>query len=123
VPISYVVDRERNVVLVAWQGEVTEEDYRAHLRAMLTDPESLRTGRCLTDVTRANIRMSGAQLNDIGTAVALPLLAGRPFKTAVLAESTVNFGVARQYQILSQSESSDGVFRDRDAALAWLLKE
>lgn len=122
-PISYAVDSERNFVLVTWQGDVTEDEYRAHLRTMLEDPDALRAGRCLTDVRQAHSLLSGAQLNAAATAEAIPRLAGRPWKTAVLVGSTVNYGVARQYQILSESESSDRVFRDPAAALAWLLKD
>jgi hypothetical protein len=121
-PISYTVDKERNVVLVTWQGDVTAEDYRSHLRAMLQDPDALRTGRSLTDLSQANILMSGVELNAVATAEALPRLAGRQWKTAVLVSSTLNFGVARQYQILSESEISDRVFRDRAAALRWILE-
>lgn len=122
-PITYAVDKARNLVLVTWRGDVTEEEYRAHLRAMLQDPEALRAGRCLTDLTQSRVLLSGAQLNAIGDSEASRRLAVRPWKTAVLVGSTVNYGVARQYQILSQSESSDSVFRDREAALDWLLKD
>ncbi len=122
-PISYEVDEELDVVLVTWRGDVTVDDYRAHLRAMLQDPDALRSARCLTDVSQANILMSGAQLNAVGNAEAIPRLAGRTWKTAVVVSSAVNYGVARQYQILSESEGSDSVFRNREAALAWLLED
>ena len=122
-PISYTVDSDRGMVLVTWQGDVTEEEYRAHLREMLRDPEALRTGKCLADVRQANVLMSGAQLNAVANTEAIPRLAGRQWKTAVVVSSTVNYGVARQYEILSDSESSDRVFREFAAALAWLLKD
>jgi len=122
-PITYAVDRERSVVLVTWMGDVTQDDYRAHLRAMLEDPDALRAGKSLVDLRRANVLPSGAELNAIGNAEALPRLAGRPWKTAVLVGTTVNFGIARQYEMLSQSESTDSVFEDRAAAFAWLAKD
>jgi len=122
-PITYTVDQEQSVVLVTWRGDVTGEDYRAHLRTMLQDPDALRAGRSLTDLRQANVLVHGAELNAILDAEALPRLAGRQWKTAVLVSSTVNFGVARQYQILAESESTDGVFRDYAEALAWLLKD
>ena len=122
-PITYTVDKQQNVVLVTWQGDVTEDEYRAHLRAMLQDADALRAGRCLTDLTHATSLLSGSQLNAVANSEAVPLLGGRPWKTAVLVGSTVNYGVARQYQILSESEQTDSVFRSRDAALAWLLED
>ncbi len=122
-PISYSVDRERNVVLVTWVGDVTKDDYRAHLRAMLEDPDALRAGKSLVDLRLANVLPSGAELNAIGNAEALPRLAGQPWKSAVLVGSPVNFGIARQYEMLAQSESTDFVFEDRSAALAWLAKD
>jgi hypothetical protein len=122
-PITYTVDKEQNVVLVTWRGDVTGDDYRAHLRTMLQDPDALRAGRSLTDLREANVLVHGAELNAILDAEALPRLAGRQWKTAVLVSSTVNFGVARQYQLLAQSENTDGVFRDYAEALDWLLKD
>jgi hypothetical protein len=122
-PISYTVDKKENVVMVTWKGDVTGDDYREHLRTMLRDPDALRAGRSLTDLRQANVLMSGVELTAIGTAEALPLLAGREWRTAVLVGSPLNFGVARQYQILSQSESTDYVFQDLAAALAWLVKD
>jgi hypothetical protein len=122
-PITYTVDTEQNVVLVTWRGDVTGDEYRAHLRTMLQDPDALRAGRSLTDLREANVLAHGAELNAILDAEALPRLGGRQWKTAVLVSSNVNFGVARQYQILAESENTDGVFRDYAEALAWLLAD
>jgi len=124
-PITYTVDTGQNVVFVTWQGDVTAEDYRAHLRTMLQDPDALRAGRSLTDLRQAKVLMSGAELNAIGKAEAAPRLVGRKWKTAVLVSSLLNYGLTRQYQTLSQSYSDGGdcVFRDRAAALAWLIED
>ena len=122
-PITYTVDQQQNVVLVTWQGNVTGDEYRAHLRTMLQDPDALRAGKSLTDLTQANVLLSGAELNAIGNAEAAPRLAGRQWKTAVLVSSPLNFGLARQYEMLSESESTDCVFLDYAAALAWLVKD
>jgi hypothetical protein len=122
-PITYAVDKERNFVLVTWQGDVTAQDYRRHLRTMLEDPDALRAGRSLTDLRQANILLSGAELQAVGAAEADPRLVGRRWKTAVVVSSPLNFGVARQYEAHSRSEESDSVFRDYDAALVWLLQD
>jgi len=110
-------------VLVTWQGDVTGEDYRAHLSMMLQDPDALRAGRSLTDLRQANILLSGAELDAIGKTEADPRLVGRQWRTAVLVSSNFQYGLARQYEMLSQSESTDRVFLDHAAALAWLLKD
>lgn len=123
VPITYAVNTEQNFVQVTWQGDVTGEEYRTHLRAMLRDPDALRAGRSLTDLRGANVLLSGAELNAIGNVEAVPLLSGRRWKTAVVVSSPLNYGLTRQYQILSQSEDTDCVFGDPDDALAWLLKD
>lgn len=122
-PITYTVNTEQNFVQVTWRGDVTGEEYRAHLRKMLRDPDALRAGRSLTDLREANVLMSGAELNAIGNADAVPLLIGLRWKTAVVVSSPLNFGLTRQYQIVSQSEDTDCVFRDPDDALAWLLED
>ncbi len=122
-PITYTVDKEQNVVLVTWQGDVTGDEYRAHLRKMLQDPDALRAGRSLTDLRQANVLLRGTELEAIGSAEATPRLLGRQWKTAVLVSSAVNYGLARQYEMLSQSEDTDCVFLDHAAALAWLVKD
>jgi len=122
-PITYTVDNERNVVWVTWQGDVAGEDYRAHLRTMLEDPDALRVGRSLTDLRQANILLSGAELDAIGQAEAVPRLVGRKWKTAVLVNSPHSYGLARQYEMLSESEATDRVFFDYAAALDWLLSD
>ena len=122
-PITYSVDAQQNVVLVTWEGDVTADDYGAHLRTMLQDPDALRAGRSLIDLRQANVLMSGIELNAVMNAEATPLLAGRLWKTAVLVNSSLNFGIARQVEMLSESESSDSVFRDYAAAIAWLVKD
>jgi hypothetical protein len=122
-PITYAVDKTRNFVLVTWQGDVTAQDYRVHLQTMLEDSDALRAGRSLTDLRQANVLLSGAELKAVGAAEANPRLVGRQWKTAVVVSSPLNFGLARQYGALSQSEESDSVFRDYDDALAWLVKD
>ena len=122
-PISYVVDKERNVVLVTWKGDVTADDYRVHLSKMLDDPDALSAGRSLTDLREANVLLSGAELDAIAEAEADRRLAGRQWKTAILVSSNFHYGLARQVTVLSQSESTDRVFLDYAGALAWLLGE
>jgi hypothetical protein len=122
-PITYAVNTEQKFVHVTWQGDVTGEEYRAHLRKMLRDADALRAGRSLTDLRDANVLLSAAELNAIGSVEAVPLLSGRRWKTAVLVSSPLLYGLTRQYEILSQSEDTDCIFRDPDDALAWLLKD
>jgi len=119
-PITYTVDREKNVVLVTWRGDVTKDDYRAHLRTMLQDPVALRAGRSLVDLREANVLLSGAELNAVGDLESTARLGGRPWRTAVLVTSHV---LTTQYGMFLQTEATDSVFLDRAAALAWLVKE
>ena len=119
-PITYSVDKKQNVVLVTWQDDVTKDDYRAHLKTMLQDPDALRAGRSLVDLRRANVLLSGADLVAIGDAEAAPRLGGRQWRTAVIVSSYV---LTTQYGIFVQSENTDCVFLDQAAALAWLVKD
>lgn len=107
-------------MLVTWRGDITKDEYRAHLRMMLQDSDALRAGRSLVDLRQANVLLSGAELVAIGDAEAVPRLGVRQWRTAVLVSSYV---LTTQYGIFLQSESTDSVFLDQAAALAWLVKD
>lgn len=122
-PISYTIDGASGVILEVWRGIVTAEDLRRYWQRLLVDPAALALRRTLVDVRESDIRFTGSQLNDLVMTVAIPMLAGRDWQTAIVVEHAVQFGVSRQYQVFAEQFSKDNIFRDFGEALTWLRQQ
>jgi len=122
-PISYTIERSAGVILEVWEGEVTAADLRRHWQVYLADPDVLALRQTLVDLRRADIRFSGVELSDLVSSVAVPILKGRDWRTAIVVERPVQFGVSRQYQVFARCYSSDAIFYDYDDALRWLVRQ
>ena len=75
------------------------------------------------DLRGANIRFTGNELSNLVSTVVTPVLNGRDWRTAIVVEEPVQFGVSRQYQVFAERFSTDAIFHDYDEALRWLLQQ
>lgn len=121
--IEYTIDHERSVILETWLGAVTAQELANHWRRLLVDPDALAIRRTLVDLRNCTIEFTGSDLASMVTSVAVPLLAGRDWKSALLIEKTVHFGVSRQYQVFAENYSQDAIFYDEEDAMRWLLSQ
>jgi hypothetical protein len=119
----YSIDKALGVVFEVWRGDVTAADLQRYWEAYLANPEVLAVRRTLVDLRGANIRFTGSELSNLVSAVVIPTLNGRDWKTAIVVERPVQFGVSRQYQIFAESYSTDCIFHDPDEALRWLREQ
>ncbi len=122
-PITYSVDHSRRVVLVSWTGDVTARDLRSHWKKMLADPEAFAMGKSLADLRMCNLLLTGSELWSLVDKVAIPLLKGRDWKTALVVARSEQYGASRQYQAFASRYSTDAIFEDYDKALAWILAQ
>lgn len=120
-PISYSVDRERGLITEIWTGDVLAADLAAYWREYLADPDVMAIRRTLVDLRQCRILFTGAQLSAVVSGTVLPKLEGADWKTAIVVDHPVQFGVSRQYQVFAESFSVDSIFGDPDAAIAWLF--
>lgn len=120
-PISYSVDQQLQIIREEWTGDVGAEDLATYWRAYLADPAVMAIRRTVVDLRRCRILFNGAQLSGMIGSIVVPALQGRDWKTALVVEEPLQFGVSRQYQVFAESFSRDSIFGDPDAALAWLL--
>ena len=116
-PVAYEIDKERRLVVCTATGFCDILQLRQQLAndgdfdpsfSQLVDA----TGVTETDITPSQIRI---------LAVSSPFL--HTSRRALVAQSQLNFGLSRVYEIV-RSLKGDGqicVFRDRAAALEWLL--
>jgi hypothetical protein len=120
-PISYSVDHEKRVIFETWTGEIDATELASYWQRYLADPDVLSIRRTLVDLRHCRIRFTGAQLSHLVQGIVEPSLHGKDWKTAIVADSPVEYGVSRQYGVYAERYSTDSVFSDPDAALAWLL--
>lgn len=122
-PITYIVDPDHRFIVETWTGSVGREDLRKHWRVYLADAEVLDIRRTLVDLREAAIQFTGEEMDALIAAVVLPKLEGRTWKTAIVVDCPVQFGVSRQYQVFAERYSTDSIFSDPQSAVAWLLRE
>ena len=119
--IQYAVDHERRVILETWLGDVSASDLASHWRRILVDPEILAIRRTLVDLRQGNIGFTGPELARMVRSIAIPMIGGKHWKSALVIERPVQFGISRQYQVFAETYSEDAIFHDPEAAMRWLL--
>ncbi len=122
-PIAYTIDTARGIINEVWSDDVTADDLARHWQTMLADPAARRIARNIGDLRMATLRFTGRELADTFKTVAQPILAGLPWKTAILVGAPDQYGTARQFEVIAEFVVTDCIFQDYDAALAWLLAD
>ena len=120
-PITYSIDHDRRIIFEIWTGEITAADLGEYWKRYLADPDVMAIRRTLVDLRQCRILFKGTDLSDLVKSVVIPKLEGRDWKTAIVADEPVQFGVSRQYQVFAENYSQDSIFPEPEAALAWLL--
>ncbi|MCG3180998.1 MAG: hypothetical protein BIFFINMI_03365 [Phycisphaerae bacterium] len=122
-PVTYQIDKSARLVRVICTGDVDDQQVLALYRRMRADPDyspgfsELVDQRDVSrlDLTRAGLRsLADLSANREGPPT--------PFRTAIVAPSDPTFALGRMYELLSDGATPEevSVFRDMDAALAWL---
>jgi hypothetical protein len=118
--LTYEVDTSAGIVFVYWSGPVTIRDISDHWALMLNDNDALLCGKCFVDVRKSDPRFTGEELRQLVKTVLEPALQGGGWKSAILVEKPVQYGVARQYQVFTETFSEDAIFTDEVAAHEWI---
>ena len=119
-PITYTTDCEQKLITEVWTGEITAECLAAYWKQYLDDPDVLAIRRTLVDLRQAEIRFKGADLDTLIRNIVLPVVEGRDWKTAIVVEKSLQYGVSRQYQVFAECYSKDAIFYDLEKARNWL---
>lgn len=122
-PISYRIDRERRVVFVRGEGEVTIEDLKGYSAGVVNDPAyeagmdelvDFRGAAGAEKLTTEQILEVRALNRELSDAVGAS-------KLAFVVDSDLAFGLARIFMAYSEdSKITHEVFRDLAEARAWL---
>ena len=118
--ITYSIDDNQGIIRETWTGDVSALDLATYWGHYLADPRVLSIRKTLVDLRDATPTFSGQQLSSLIREVVDPALKGRDWKTAIVVAQPVQFGVSRQYHAFAQHYSTDSIFSDPTAALAWL---
>ena len=121
-PITYTTDREKKLITEVWTGEIKAECLAAYWKQYLEDPDVLAIRRTLVDLRQADILFKGSDLDSLIQSIVLPVLKGKDWKTAIVVEKPLQFGVSRQYQVFADRYSKDAIFYDLEEARNWLIR-
>ena len=122
-PISYSIDHNRRIIFETWTGEITATDLGEYWKRYLADPDVMAIRRTLVDLRQCRILFTSTDMSDLIRSLVIPRLEGKDWKTAIVTEHPVQFGVSRQYQMFAASFSKDSIFHEPEAGLAWLLAQ
>lgn len=122
-PMHYQIDSERGMLFIVSDGDTTQPERLAVMQAWLNDPEFRPGLRTLADFSNSGSVPSLPELEEIvGYLRRYADTIGQK-KIAIVTGRPVSFGVARQFGALAPSGFlTVRVFKDRDAALAWLAE-
>jgi hypothetical protein len=120
-PITYKVDREKNLIFETWTGTIRTGDLAAYWKQYLADAEVLAIRRTIVDLRGSVMDFSGAELWSLIESIVEPALKGREWTTAlVVTGGSVEFGISRQYQVFAQRYSKDAIFPNVVEAEKWI---
>ncbi|MBN2452601.1 MAG: hypothetical protein JXR77_19615 [Lentisphaeria bacterium] len=122
-PIEFEFRSEECLAVFRHVGEVPDDEFLASYRDVFDDPDLSACRKLLIDLGQTNSApRSSRALRDLADLFREKLAVGtRPRKVAVIAPTDLSFGLARMYEVFSDSLPWEfAVFRDGEAARAWL---
>jgi hypothetical protein len=121
--MTYKIDSERGMLFVCADGETTQPERLAAMDAWVTDPEFRPGLQTLADFSKSSNVPTLAELDEIVGYIRRHASAIGQAKIAIITARPVTFGVARQFgALVPRGLLTVQVFKDRDAALAWLVQ-
>ena len=118
-PIHYLIDKERRLVISTGEGQVTFKQVRTHQDQLLSDPCFDATFSQLIDMTKA---MSLDLSNEEARQIASRNVFSSSSKRAFVATAAHIFGLGRLMEVYQEHSAKVDVhvFNDMDSALKWL---
>ena len=105
-----------------WLDVVTADEVRLHFERLLGDHAAMAIRRSLVVVRLTEAAFNGADMEELVRAVVRPALAGLDWRSAVLPQGPLDFGLARQFGQLADGLVELRTFGTEDEALAWLRR-
>ena len=122
-PIKYQLKPDERLVILVHVGAVPDDEFLSFYKSLYEDTRFDKSFNMLIDLrhTESSVR-SSATLNEIADFIRKQCVSTTArLKVAVVAPEDISYGLARMYELLSSDVPWEfSVFRDADAALAWL---
>ena len=120
-PVRYLIDAARKLIVSTGVGRVTFDEIRAHQDLLLADPAFDASFNQLidaTEVTELDLSMEQAQV------VAQRPIVAPTSRRAFVATKPAVFGLGRVMEVYHERQALVRIFYDHRSALEWLgLKE
>jgi hypothetical protein len=122
--MTYRIDSDAGMLLVVGDGAITQSERLGAMNAWLRHPAYRPGLRTLCDFSATTSTPTMADLHEIVALIEQQAASIGKKKVAVVTATPVTYGVARQFQALTDSGPLQvRVFTDRTAALGWLERE
>jgi hypothetical protein len=122
-PMRYTIDSERGMLFLSADGETSQAERFEAMQEWMRDPEFRPGLQTLADFSESENVPTLAELEEIVGYMRRYQSAIGQKKIAIVTTRPVSFGVARQFGALVPGDFlTVQVFKDRDAALAWLAE-
>ncbi|MEW6734287.1 MAG: hypothetical protein AB1489_23375 [Acidobacteriota bacterium] len=117
-PVCYYIDKSTRLIVITFQGVVTEQEIAADRERLAEDPEFNPAFSQLLDFRRVKqLHLSYSTVSKI----AQSSIFHPGIKKAFLAPTDLTYGFSRMYELLSdQLNQQVQVFRQPSQALQWL---
>lgn len=123
-PMTYRIDSDAGLLLVVGNGAITQSERLEAIHSWLRHPAYRPGLRTLCDLSAATSTPTMSELHEIIALIDEQTASIGRKKVAMLTAAPVTYGVARQFQALTDSGPLQvRVFTDRTAALEWLDRE
>jgi hypothetical protein len=121
VPVTYEIDKARNLIRTRCEGTVLLEDVVAHFHTLEKDPDCpehldvlLDLSGTLTLPTPAKLRVVSDEIGRVRSRVGFG-------NCAIVVDREALYGIARMFEVFASGRfHATQVFRDRTEAEAWL---
>ena len=117
---TYEIDSTQQLVRARWVGAIDAQALKAHWKEIVRDPGAENCRGSLGDLREAELCFTGAEMAALVRSILVQFLEGRSWKSAVLVERQVQFGVARQWDAFTGARVDVAIFDDEGKALDWL---
>ena len=119
-PTTYVIDKQRRLVITTGLGRITLANALEHQEKLRKDPDFDPSFSQIMDLTQ--VTEFALEANDIRR-IAQTTIFSRESRRAIIASSDLVYGFGRMFEILREIAGENGirVFRDLDEALDWIL--
>ena len=121
-PIRTMIDKGSDLIRTTASGRITGRDLVEYYHRLRAHPDFRSSLNEIFDATQVDtIDLTADDVRRLSSVTEEFTRRGVPVKVAIIAPGDLEFGMSRMYEMLqSQSINVLKVFRERDAAEAWI---